>query len=155
MPQETIIFDILGDRFWSKVDRSGDCWTWNNYVTAKGYGKYKYNGKTSLAHRVSFQTHHGITLTPDQVLLHSCDNPSCVRPSHLKVGTVQENNEDKRIKGRHPIGEKIASAKLSESQVIDIRMLAETNTRRAIAKRFGVAPSTIHKIVKRETWDHV
>ena len=87
------------DRFWSKVDTSGDCWEWTGRMTAAdGYGGIKVLGEQA-AHRVSWVIHHGPV--PDGLwVLHHCDNRKCVRPDHLYLGTVQDNNRDAVTRGR-------------------------------------------------------
>lgn len=85
------------DRFWEKVDKTGDCWVWTGAVNEKGYGKFALGGSACrwvLAHRWSAME-SGTEIPDDRILLHICDNPSCVRPDHLVVGTVAQNNDEK------------------------------------------------------------
>ena len=86
------------DRFWAKVDKSGDCWEWTGAINNKGYGQIRIHWKCYLAHRASYLIHYGEINKP--ALLHSCDNRKCVRPDHLREGTVKENNRDMADKGR-------------------------------------------------------
>jgi len=88
------------DAFWSKVDRTGDCWIWQSSRFATGYGRVTYQGKSAYSHRVSW------TLTNGEIpngfhVCHHCDNPPCVRPDHLFLGTPLDNMRDRDRKGRH------------------------------------------------------
>ena len=88
-------------RFWSKVDRSGDCWEWMAYRLPKGYGTMRIaNRRKGLAHRISWEIHFGPIPTGMHVL-HKCDNPPCVNPDHLMLGTAADNIHDMVDKGRH------------------------------------------------------
>jgi hypothetical protein len=90
------------DRFFKKVHRSGDggCWLWTGRKDAKGYGRIAFDGITGRAHRLSFKIFNG-SLPLGKVICHSCDNPSCVNPAHLFVGTVSDNAVDSAQKHRN------------------------------------------------------
>lgn len=88
------------ERFWMKVDKSGDCWLWLGYRTAAGYGMFWLNGRMRVSHRVALELEHGDTLDRDTAVCHRCDNPPCVRPSHLFLGSLADNNHDRDKKGR-------------------------------------------------------
>lgn len=99
----TVVRLPIADRFWPKVEKSDDgCWTWQAARDRKGYGKIGAPGRAGwlFAHRVSYEIATGITLTPDVLVLHRCDNPPCVRPDHLFLGTHADNVADKIRKGR-------------------------------------------------------
>lgn len=158
-------------RFLSKCDANGDCWQWSGSVTSKGYGRFSYNGKAERAHRVSWLLHFGPI--PDGMLVcHRCDNPGCVNPDHLFLGTAAENTMDMDAKGRRvnaPLtgddhyarqdpsrvlrGEQSAPAKLTVQQVIAIRASSETQTR--LARRYGITQAAVSSIIRRRTWAHV
>lgn len=88
----------LADRFWSRVDRSGDCWTWTGALV-NGYGRIKVEGRSVLAPRIAWELTNGPIPTGLEVR-HHCDNPPCVRPEHLALGTHAENMDDSRRRGR-------------------------------------------------------
>ena len=88
------------DRFWAKVDKTGDCWVWTGALTHSGYGKFKVRSyKVVLAHRWAYEVTHG-PIPAGLFVCHRCDVPSCVRPSHLFVGTQTDNMKDAAAKGR-------------------------------------------------------
>ena len=88
------------DRFWSKVDQTGTgCWEWQGTRMAAGYGKFSYQGKSMYAHRMAWQLSNG-SIPEGLYVLHRCDNPSCVRPVHLFLGTQRVNMHDAIEKGR-------------------------------------------------------
>lgn len=94
--------DTLQERFWRKVHKTDGCWEWTGSRDRKGYGKIAKGGAPTiplLAHRVSWAIHHGDP--GDLCVLHRCDNPPCVRPDHLFLGTIADNNRDMTQKGRH------------------------------------------------------
>lgn len=156
----------LADRFSRFVDRSGGpdaCWLWTGAKSRHGYGKVGPGGDRQpvAAHRVAYELANG-AIPPGMFVCHRCDNPSCVNPAHLFVGTVADNNRDCLAKGRrnyanHPRGSRTHTAKLSEGMVGQIRSLwAERRvTQRQLALRYGVNRSTIKRLLSGKTWAHV
>lgn len=171
---------MFEERFWPRVHRSDDpdgCWGWMAGKFASGYGAISgtlIGLKTAdRAHRASWVLANGPI--PDGLFVcHHCDNPPCVRPDHLFLGTVQDNSDDMVRKGRsnttniwvareklfrenlHLRGEQVASARLTEEKVREMRRLAaEGIPHTHLAKRFGVANNTAYCVVKRITWAHV
>lgn len=86
-------------RFWSKVKKTKACWNWMASEAGRGYGGFKFKGKTTKASRVVWELTYGL-IPFGMCILHKCDNRKCVRPSHLFLGTVKENNIDMMNKGR-------------------------------------------------------
>jgi hypothetical protein len=105
------IFGTREERLWAKVDKDGPipqhapelgpCWVWIASRDSKNYGQIGELGRMYRAHRVSYELAHGVTLAPHQKVMHRCDNPPCVRPEHLKLGSQADNLADMKAKGRH------------------------------------------------------
>lgn len=154
-------------RFWRMVRRDESCWTWTSARNKSGHGRFavwRHNHMTNLyAHRVSWQIHFG--MIPDGLYIcHRCDNPPCVRPDHLFMGTQTDNMHDAARKGRtaapasanplrYPRGARHWNARLSEDQVRSIRASQESN--RTLARRFGVSEGTVRRARSHEGWVHV
>lgn len=136
-----------------------ECWTPTPECgissTNHGYGMKWMDGKVRAVHREVFFAYNGYF--PEQVL-HSCDNPPCYNPRHLRGGTAAENMADMKKKGRAngPSGERNHQSVLTVSEVQLIRRLSgEGKNNRELASRFGVCERTIWSIVTRRTWKHV
>lgn len=143
------------ERFWSKADKSGDCWIWQGRLTTSGYGQFKADRKNWISSRVAYELTNG-AIPPGLCVCHRCDNPLCVRPDHLWAGTNAENMDDLRRKGRAARGERNSSAKLTEPEVVEIkRLISEGVGQRILGERFGVGTSTIAHIATNRTWAHV
>jgi len=84
--------------YWAKVDKSSDCWLWTASLVC-GYGSFRFNGRTHRAHRLSWILQHG-AIPSGKHVLHKCDTPACVNPSHLFLGGQLENMRDMVAKGR-------------------------------------------------------
>jgi len=153
----------LAERFWKKVHKGGDdeCWIWQGRIDKNGYGRIDLSrqDKNRLAHRLSYTLTHGSI--PDGLdILHQCDNPACVNPSHLFPGTHKQNMEDRARKGRGirgqqwydalGVGEDNPNARLSNTEVAEARALWESGafTQTAIAKRLNVDQSHISNIIR-------
>jgi len=146
----------LEERFWAKVDKRGpdECWEWRG-AKRQGYGaisKGAHGNGVLDAHRVSWKLANG-SIPAGKFVCHHCDNRSCVNPSHLFLGTQADNMHDMIKKGRSTHGERHKGAKLTEQDVHEIRqMLSRGIPVSVIAKKYGVARSTISRISTGETW---
>lgn len=133
----------------------GGCWEWTGYRDRKGYGRMQDNALGEvLAHRISYIEHHGPI--PDGLhVLHSCDNPPCINPDHLRVGTNDDNMRDRAERNRHArlFGERNPRAKLTESDVLAIRL--SSLPQKELAARYAVSQSNISVIKRRESWGSV
>lgn len=129
-----------------------DCIPWKGACTGNGYGASRLNGKQRGAHVVAAIA-AGMRVEPGQVVMHSCDNPLCVNPAHLRVGTTAENMADKVAKGRQAKGARNGRAKLSAEQVAAIRASkAPGVTNRELGRRFGVTAEMIGYILRGKNW---
>jgi len=149
------------DRFFSKVDMSGDCWLWKGTRSGGGYGNFLINGKLVRAHRWSYKFFFG-ELRDEDCVLHSCDNPLCVNPSHLFIGSRADNVRDMISKGRDhfpgaPAGEGHPFSVLSDLEVLEMRKLRSTDnlSYQELADLFGVSKPTVQAIIKGFTWKHL
>lgn len=139
------------------------CWRWSRSITNRGYGQFGYwaivdGVKVSLmyqAHR-AFAELFGMDISKGLVL-HSCDHPYCVNPDHLRVGTLQDNMDDKVARGRvfRPHGEIHPNARLTSSDVIDIRRRAKMESRSELAAEYGVTAKYLSRIVSGVKWPHI
>jgi len=160
--------------FWAHVDSSGGpdmCWPWRGGSRRSGYGALMVDGHQINAHRFSYILANG--MIPARLLVcHRCDNPHCVNPAHLFVGTAKDNHHDAMLKGRlpkgdnHPShkhpeylarGEANSKAKLTNEKVVSIRVMYETNkwTQMGLSRYWNVCHSTIWAIVHQKTWKHI
>jgi len=144
------------ERFWRKVERKNEknCWEWMSYKFKKGYGGFQIKTENLPAHRVAWVIAYG--QIPDNLCVcHQCDNPSCVNPNHLFLGTYEDNNQDRVRKGRSArvVGENNPAAKLNKLQVIEIRYLRKLGfSQKYIARIFNVGKSTIGRIDRGTHW---
>ena len=145
------------NRFWSNVDIKGpdDCWEWKRGCFNHGYGAFRYENKTQQAHRFAWEQVNG--LIPEEMFVcHSCDNPICVNPLHLFLGTPKNNMDDMVRKGRSSRGMKRHTAKLNEKIVLEIRRKYRYGTcsHKELSEEYGVAKSTITRIINRKIWNY-
>jgi hypothetical protein len=152
--------------FWTKVRKGAPdaCWEWQGIRNDRGYGQFwcvEPRRKMYLAHRLALAWSMGVAgdaLDGKQVL-HSCDNRRCVNPAHLRVGTTLDNMRDRMAReGYRTVARGAAhgGAKLTEEAIRAIRALsAQGVSSRRVAKRFGIAKSTVLRVVRGQNWRHV
>lgn len=159
------------ERFWSKVDileNRAACWLWTGAMFTGGYGKFAWGekrGSNRGAHRVAWLLSRNRDIPEGKDVLHRCDNPPCVNSDHLFLGTHSDNMRDMHAKGRwtpswyvpEPLrGEASPQAKITASDVVDIRTLRAMGARQAVlAKAFGISQQLVSCICKRQAWKHV
>lgn len=148
----------LRERFEAKVmpEPMSGCWLWLGCPMGNGYGSIwdPARGDKIGAHVASYILHRG-EVPKGMVVRHKCDVPACVNPDHLELGTKAENQTDMVARGRSTRGARNPAAKLSPSDVAEIRArLGAGEYQRIIAKRFGVGQSLISQIAKGKIWSH-
>lgn len=144
--------DLLN--FWRRVDKSGNCWLWTGATfDERGYGVFTLRRRAVRAHRFIWHAVSGQNIPDGMVVRHRCDNPRCVNPEHLELGTQQENVADRQARDRTARGEVNGNSKLTSSQVLAIR--SDLRGARPVAKCFCVSRSIVQKIRQRKVWGHV
>ena len=155
----------MEQRFWSYVNKNGmihpehgQCWEWTAATYWDGYGAFSIgHAKTGRAHCYSWTLHFGDR--GDNLVLHKCDNPICVNPSHLMLGSHQDNVADKCAKGRQGIGSRNSMAVLTEEQVREIKRRyiprCAVNGAGPLGREFGCSLSAIDAIGRGKTWKHI
>jgi hypothetical protein len=138
----------------SRPDDPNACWEWRGAKSPLGYGRMFVTGQRERqSHRLSWIAANG-PIPAGMNVCHKCDNPACIRPSHLFLGTHADNAADRETKGRgnQPTGERVAGAKLNATKVKEIRALFGRESNLSIAKRYGVSEATIWWIRKGDHW---
>lgn len=147
----------IESRFWSKVAiiPEHSCWEWVGGKNNQGYGQLRH-GMESLAHRVSYKIHF-FELPKHLCVCHICDNPGCVRPQHLFLGTRKENIKDRDLKERTAKGENHHAAKLKIKEIKEIKYICENHlkSQRQIAGLYKVSRRTIRDVLKNRSWGHL
>ena len=132
------------DVFLGRIKKTKTCWLWQGTTNSYGYGIFLLQGEKSVrAHRYSYELHKG-EIQEGMVVMHSCDNPLCVNPDHLSIGTRLDNNRDAVKKCRNAYGEKNGHSRLTSIQINEI--LIDTRKQYLIAKDYGVTQSHISRI---------
>lgn len=146
----------LEERFWSKVQKTSNCWNWTASLYRNGYGQFGIGYKKVLEHRISWELHKG-SISKDLCVLHKCDNRACVNPEHLFLGTKKDNSQDMKNKNRHLNGEKNTEVKLTEFQVKEIcsRYSKGNISQEKLGKEFNVSQGQIWRIIHKLRWKHI
>ena len=157
----------IAERFMQYVDLNGPmhptrpqlgrCHLWVGAVAGNGYGAFQLGVRRQIgAHVFAFTLAHGKPPSSTPLVLHSCDRPLCCNDAHLRAGTFADNRADCVARGRQARGERVHCAKLTASDVIEVRRLRSSGaTQRMIAERFGVARQSVASICSGKNWGHV
>jgi len=146
------------ERYWKKVDRTtrpDGCWPFTGCPDKDGYGRFWIKGRYRRAHHVALELVGYIIPAEFLRVRHFiCDNRPCVRPDHLKIGTPQDDADDKVSKDRQAHGERNGRAKLRQQDVDEVRRLYQAGgiSQRALAKLFSVHHTTVRDILSGEIW---
>lgn len=153
------------EEFWNKVRKIDSCWYWEGTKNGNGYGRPRVAGALRYAHRLALELETGQPIGDGLHVLHSCDNPACVRPSHLSIGSHADNMADAKQKGRFASGDRNwlhnnpdlyrgegnPGAKLTEEQVASIRA-ARSVRQKDIAAQYGISQSAVSLIRSGKRW---
>lgn len=139
--------------FWRNTNkRYGDCWIYSACISSAGYGRICIDRKFIQTHRFSYELHYG-PIPKDMFVCHKCDNPPCVNPSHLFLGSCADNNLDKSLKNRDPKGMNHWNNKLTESNVLEIKeSLKDGVSGIKLSHIYCVHPQTIYAIKYNFNW---
>jgi anti-sigma28 factor (negative regulator of flagellin synthesis) len=142
----------LEEEFWSYVDKKdeNDCWNWIGWKDKNGYGYFH----SDRAHRYSYKLHNNNKNIKNLVVRHACDNPSCVNPKHLLIGTHNDNVQDRVKKNRSAIGEHNGRSKLKEKDVLFILQDKELTTEQ-LGEKFNVDSNVVLAVKRRTKWKHI
>lgn len=140
-------------KFWRRVKKTSSCWLWTGSRWDNGYGRLMVGNKRRKAHRIAFLMATG-TLPQDKVVCHTCDNPGCVNPNHLFLGTNADNSADQKSKNRHTAGVRNGRAILNDTKVKKIRHNRHL-TGSYLAAKYGCSEQTISAIRNRIIWKHI
>ena len=141
-----------------RIDATTECHIWTGSIDTYGYGRMKIDGLFRGAHRIAWCMAKGEEIPHGKQVLHRCDNPPCVNPEHLFLGTPADNMRDKTVKGRNISyrGEASGMAKLTNEQALEIKNgPRDIDSKKQFAKRFGVALHTVENVQTGRRWRHL
>lgn len=139
----------------SIYDEATQCRNFTGHTEVGGYGVIRFRCKDIKAHRVTWEGING-PIPKGKIVRHKCDNPGCVNPDHMELGTHAENSRDMTDRNRQAKGEKNAAAKLTEDNVKEIRILRSLGMGLSeLARQYKVTPTLIQSIDKRKIWKHI
>ena len=142
-------------RFWDKVDKSGDCWEWKGAKNPDGYGRFRLRSRLVQAHRFVYSLAYG-NIPRGLCVCHHCDNPGCVNPNHLFLGTLVDNQRDSIAKERCSRGERHGRTRLVDNDVHEIRRLCSLGvTQTLLAKMWKLSRPQVSSIVNKVSWKHI
>ena len=145
----------IKDRFFARVKKGDSCWEWSGIPRRGGYGQIMVQRQRWFSHRLSWTIANG--KIPDEIfVLHKCDNPICVNPDHLFLGTAEDNAQDSVAKGRSSRGERNGMAKIKADDVVEMRRrYFSGETQVALAKTYKIDRGHLSKVVNGLSWKHV
>ncbi|MBG6243488.1 MAG: HNH endonuclease [Candidatus Symbiopectobacterium sp. Dall1.0] len=131
------------------TEEPGGCWVWNLSVSSGGYGQIRRNGINCRANRASYEAFNG-EIPDGGVVRHTCDNKLCIKPSHLVIGTNQDNSSDMVERNRQASGSRNGRCKLSANEVMEIRSSSLSYSK--LAKKYGISKGHAHRIKNGVAW---
>ncbi len=157
-PNSSLADAVEVSRFWRLVNagKPEACWQWLGDVDRNGYGIFFFHGTRRPAHELALSFTTGEVRSPGLDTCHSCDDPRCCNPNHLRFDTRQSNVDDMVRRGRNSVGSAHPSAKLTEQDVLTIRMRRANGARQKdLARDFGISEGEVQGIVYGLRWKHV
>jgi len=150
--------DEFAGQFWMRAQKTEDaneCWIWCSTKDRNGYGIFSFGGEVYRAHRIAYELSNG-AFPARMLVCHYCDNPACVNPNHLFIGTQKENMSDCASKGRKPsfCGEKNSRHKVTALQVEQIRREYSRGgvTQKELGCKYGISRGGLARIIRGATW---
>lgn len=148
-PDDSLTDAVSVTRFWSLVDQTGECWNWRGDTDRNGYGVFVWRGKRHGAHALALSFTTGELRADELDTCHSCDNPACCNPDHLRFDTRFSNVQDMDSRGRRSV----PNARLTPDQVITMRTRRANGAPQTILTRdYGISAAYVSEIVRGRTW---
>lgn len=146
-------YNTVEERFWAKVEKGDGCWEWHSCLDTDGYGLFWLDRTFKRAHRISYILKVG-TIPLGLLVCHHCDNPRCVRPDHLFLGTEKDNALDAVKKQRNSAGERSGSARLTYDDVRTLRNSYDPSKRNGteLAHIYNITKANVSSIIHNKTW---